>query len=55
MSKWVYTFGNGSAEGASEMRNLLGREGCEPCGDEFARFACAARFHDHHGGMQLVL
>ncbi|MEM8652776.1 MAG: PEP/pyruvate-binding domain-containing protein, partial [Pseudomonadota bacterium] len=27
MSKWVYTFGNGSAEGASEMKNLLGGKG----------------------------
>jgi hypothetical protein len=24
MPKWVYRFGGGSAEGKSEMRNLLG-------------------------------
>ena len=27
MSKWVYTFGNGSAEGRADMRNLLGGKG----------------------------
>ncbi|MBN9671107.1 pyruvate, phosphate dikinase [Roseibium aggregatum] len=27
MAKWVYSFGNGSAEGAAEMRNLLGGKG----------------------------
>ena len=27
MSKWVYTFGNGAAEGSAEMRDLLGGKG----------------------------
>ncbi|MEM7569953.1 MAG: pyruvate, phosphate dikinase [Pseudomonadota bacterium] len=27
MTKWVYSFGGGSADGASEMRNLLGGKG----------------------------
>ena len=27
MTKWVYGFGNGKAEGAREMRNLLGGKG----------------------------
>jgi len=27
MPKWVYRFGGGSAEGKSEMRNLLGGKG----------------------------
>ena len=27
MSKWVYSFGNGAAEGTAEMRNLLGGKG----------------------------
>ncbi|MBU6473601.1 MAG: pyruvate, phosphate dikinase, partial [Alphaproteobacteria bacterium] len=27
MSKWVYSFGNGSAEGRAEMKNLLGGKG----------------------------
>ncbi len=27
MTKWVYTFGDGKAEGASELRNLLGGKG----------------------------
>ncbi len=27
MTKWVYTFGDGKAEGASHMRNLLGGKG----------------------------
>src|SRR5262249_45634942 len=32
MAKWVYTFGDGTAEGASEMRNLLGGKGAELAG-----------------------
>ena len=27
MAKWVYSFGNGKAEGGAEMRNLLGGKG----------------------------
>src|ERR1044072_8682413 len=27
MTKWVYTFGDGKAEGRAEMRNLLGGKG----------------------------
>ena len=27
MSKWVYSFGDGKAEGASAMKNLLGGKG----------------------------
>ncbi len=27
MTKWVYTFGAGAAEGRAEMRNLLGGKG----------------------------
>jgi len=27
MAQWVYTFGDGAAEGAAEMRNLLGGKG----------------------------
>jgi hypothetical protein len=27
MTQWVYTFGNGSAEGRAEMKNLLGGKG----------------------------
>ena len=27
MAKWVYSFGNGTAEGRAEMRNLLGGKG----------------------------
>ncbi|WP_299481185.1 pyruvate, phosphate dikinase [uncultured Roseibium sp.] len=27
MAKWVYSFGNGAADGAAEMRNLLGGKG----------------------------
>ena len=27
MSKWVYNFGDGKAEGSAEMRNLLGGKG----------------------------
>ena len=29
MSKWVYTFGNGKAEGDANMRNLLGGKGAD--------------------------
>ncbi|HWL03767.1 MAG TPA: PEP/pyruvate-binding domain-containing protein, partial [Xanthobacteraceae bacterium] len=27
MAKWVYSFGDGKAEGTSDMRNLLGGKG----------------------------
>src|SRR5690242_1718439 len=27
MAKWVYSFGNGTAEGRADMRNLLGGKG----------------------------
>ena len=27
MTKWVYSFGNGSAEGEAAMKNLLGGKG----------------------------
>ena len=27
MSKWVYTFGNGAAEGTAKDKNLLGGKG----------------------------
>ena len=27
MTKWVYSFGDGEADGAAEMRNLLGGKG----------------------------
>ncbi len=27
MAKWVYSFGDGKAEGAADMRNLLGGQG----------------------------
>jgi pyruvate,orthophosphate dikinase len=27
MAKWVYTFGDGAAEGKAEMKNLLGGKG----------------------------
>ena len=29
MTKYVYSFGGGKAEGSSVMRNLLGGKGCE--------------------------
>ena len=29
MTKYVYSFGRGRAEGSSVMRNLLGGKGCE--------------------------
>ena len=27
MTKWIYTFGNGKAEGSADMRDLLGGKG----------------------------
>lgn len=32
MNKWVYTFGNGKAEGDASMRNLLGGKGANQIG-----------------------
>ena len=42
MAKWVYSFGNGTAEGRAEMRNLLGRQGRQPRRDD-ATSACRCR------------
>ena len=54
MTKWVYTFGDGAAEGRASDTNLLGGKGanlaemCQP------RPAGAAGLHHHHGSLQLV-
>ncbi|MBP5534423.1 MAG: pyruvate, phosphate dikinase [Alphaproteobacteria bacterium] len=38
MTKWVYTFGNGTAEGRADMRNLLGGKGANLA--EMASIGC---------------
>ena len=29
MEKWIYNFGDGSADGKASMKNLLGGKGCK--------------------------
>ncbi len=55
MAKWVYTFGDGAAEGAADKRNLLGRQGREPRRNGQSRPAGAARLHDLDRGLHLLL
>ena len=57
MAKWVYTFGDGAAEGGAEMRNLLGGKGANlaemtsvlklpvPPGFTISTDACRAYMH----------
>ena len=56
-TKYVYTFGDGKAEGKADMKNLLGGKGANlaemnlvgipvPPGPD--RPACTCRFHDYH-------
>ena len=47
MTKWVYTFGDGAAEGHAGDREPAWRQGRQPCGDVPPRPAGAARLHHH--------
>ena len=55
MAKWVYTFGDGKAEGAAGHAQPARRQGREPRRDGESRPAGAARLHHHHRGLHLLL
>ncbi len=55
MTKWVYSFGNGSAEGEAAMKNLLGGKGANLAEMSNQGLTRAARFHDHHRSLHLLL
>ena len=69
-NKWVYTFGNGAAEGKADMRNLLGGKGANlaemnlvglpvPAGftvtTDVCRFAGAGGIYRYNRCMQILL
>ena len=53
--KWVYTFGDGKAEGKAELKELLGGKGAESRRDGQSRPAGAARLHHHDRGLHVLL
>jgi hypothetical protein len=53
--KHVYYFGDGSAEGKTEMKNPARRQGRQPGRDDPHRPAGAPRLHHHHRGLHLLL
>ena len=55
MAKWVYSFGDGKAEGRADMRNLLGGKGANLAEMSEPRPAGAAGLHHHHRGLHLLL
>ena len=55
MTNWIYSFGEGSADGRAEMKNLLGGKGANLAEIESSRAAGAARLHHHHRGLHLLL
>ena len=46
-TKWVYAFGNGSAEGKAEIKNLLGGKGAN-----LAEMANLGRSEEHTSELQ---
>ena len=55
MTKWVYSFGGGKADGSAEMREPSRRQGRQPRRDVQPRPAGASRLHHHHRGLHLLL
>ncbi len=55
MTKWVYTFGDGKAEGAGGDARPARRQGRQPRRDGESRPARAARLHRHDRGLHLFL
>ncbi len=55
MTRWVYNFGNGTADGAADMKNLLGGKGANLAEMSNLGLPVHARLHDHHGSLHLVL
>ncbi len=55
MSKWVYRFGNGSAEGRAGMRDLLGGKGAGLAEMSNLGLPVPPRLHHHHRGLHPFL
>ena len=55
MTKWVYSFGDGKADGRADMKNLLGGKGANLAEMTQSRPAGAAGLHHHHRGLHLLL
>ncbi len=53
--KYVYTWGNGKADGDGSHEAAPRRQGREPRGDDPHRSAGASRIHDHHRSLHLLL
>ncbi len=54
MGKWVYSFGDGKAEGRGEMRNLLGGKGANLAEMANLGLAGAAGLHHHHRALRAI-
>ena len=55
MAKWVYSFGDGEAEGKRGDARSPRRQGRQPRRDGQSRPAGAARLHHHHRGLHPLL
>ncbi len=55
MTKWVYGFGDGKAEGEANMRDLLGGKGANLAEMSQSRPSRSAWLHDHDRGLHLFL
>ena len=55
MSKYVYFFGGGKADGRTDMKDPPRRQGRQPRRDDQHRPARAGRLHPHHRSLHLLL
>ncbi len=55
MAQWVYTFGDGKAEGEAGMSDLLGGKGANLAEMSNLGLPGAARLHHHDRGLHLLL
>ncbi len=54
MTKYVYFFGAGKAEGNGDDARVAGRQRRGTCGDDPHRLAGSRRIHHHHGVLRLL-
>jgi len=55
MQKYVYSFGNGTADGDGKMKDTLGWQGRRAGGNVAGQAARASRLHHFHGSVQHLL
>ena len=55
MTKWVYTFGDGKAEGGAKDKNLLGGKGANLAEMSSLGIPVPAGLHHLHRGLHLFL